>query len=143
MPCIRHGQRLCGEWLIQAHGLRYAIAKEPSLFRPFDIMEGPERLPWRDFYSAVKSPLCLVYTVSEGSTSLDAAMKEAAATSIGVDEVEGVVYRVESAPKNSSAYKFEFAAKYVRHDKVDGQYLPEISGKPPVWNWPPEEFLKW
>ncbi len=26
-------------------------------------------------------------------------------------------------------------AKYVRPDKVDGAYLPEQSGKEPVWNW--------
>ena len=58
-------------------------------------------------------------------------------------DAEGVVYRVEYASAGSYNYQFEFAAKYVRHDKIDGQYLPEISGKPPVWNYPPEEFLKW
>jgi hypothetical protein len=31
----------------------------------------------------------------------------------------------------------DFLAKWVRPDKVDGMYLPEISGKEPVWNWRP------
>ena len=29
----------------------------------------------------------------------------------------------------------DFLVKYVRHDKQDGIYLPEISGKKSVWNW--------
>lgn len=45
------------------------------------------------------------------------------------DEPEGVVYRVERHGK------VDFLCKWVRPDKVDGKYLPEISGKPPVWNW--------
>ncbi len=28
-------------------------------------------------------------------------------------------------------------SKWVRPDKVDGKYLPEISGKDAVWNWRP------
>jgi hypothetical protein len=32
----------------------------------------------------------------------------------------------------------DFLAKWVRSDKVDGMYLPEISGKEPVWNWRPD-----
>jgi hypothetical protein len=47
------------------------------------------------------------------------------------DEIEGVVYRVERKGK------VDFLAKYVRPDKVDGSYLPEVSGREAVWNWRP------
>ncbi len=29
----------------------------------------------------------------------------------------------------------DFLVKYVRPDKIDGIYLPEVSGQPPVFNW--------
>ena len=32
-------------------------------------------------------------------------------------------------------WKVDFVVKYVRPDKVDGCYLPEISGSHPVFNW--------
>jgi hypothetical protein len=47
------------------------------------------------------------------------------------DEIEGVVYRVERQGQPA------FIAKYVRPDKIDGKYLPEISGQPAIWNWRP------
>ena len=46
-----------------------------------------------------------------------------------VDKVEGAVWRVER--KES----FDFLAKYVRPNKSDGIYLPEVSGKEAIWNW--------
>jgi hypothetical protein len=46
-----------------------------------------------------------------------------------VDPVEGVMYRVE---RNGQV---DFLAKYVRPEKRDGIYLPEMSGRPSVWNW--------
>ena len=49
----------------------------------------------------------------------------------GCDEPEGVVYRVERKGD------VDFLAKWVRPDKVDGKYLPEMSGEPAVWNWRP------
>jgi hypothetical protein len=45
-----------------------------------------------------------------------------------VDTVEGAVWRVERYGK------VEFLAKYVRQDKVDGCYLPEVSGRDTIWN---------
>lgn len=29
----------------------------------------------------------------------------------------------------------DFLAKYVRPEKIDGCYLPEITGREPHWNW--------
>jgi hypothetical protein len=57
------------------------------------------------------------------------------------DPVEGAVWRVErnelTNPGQNSDRRWivDFLVKYVRHDKQDGIYLPEISGKKSVWNW--------
>lgn len=48
-----------------------------------------------------------------------------------LDPVEGAVWRIERKGV------VDFIVKYVRPDKADGFYLPEISGKEPVWNWKP------
>jgi hypothetical protein len=31
----------------------------------------------------------------------------------------------------------DFLVKYVRPGKLDGMYLPELSGQESVWNWRP------
>lgn len=46
--------------------------------------------------------------------------------------VEGAVYRVERRGE------VDFLAKWVRPDKQDGCYLPEVSGGEAVWNWRPD-----
>ncbi len=43
--------------------------------------------------------------------------------------IEGVVYRLERKGKVG------FLVRYVRPDKRDGIYLPELSGQAAVWNW--------
>jgi len=37
----------------------------------------------------------------------------------------------------------DFLAKYVRTDKVDGAYLPEITGHQELWNWHPRRASWW
>ena len=49
----------------------------------------------------------------------------------GLHPAEGVVWRVERRGK------VDFLAKWVRPNKVDGRYLPEISARAPVRNIPP------
>ena len=57
------------------------------------------------------------------------------------DVVEGAVWRIERdvlvSPGQGSERKriVDFLVKYVRPDKRDGSYLPEMSGKEAVWNW--------
>jgi len=34
--------------------------------------------------------------------------------------------------------KVDFLTKWVRPDKEDGRYLPDVSGQRAVWNWRPE-----
>ena len=49
------------------------------------------------------------------------------------EEREGAVWRVERRGG------YDFLAKFVRPSKVDGAYLPELSGEAPIWLWQPDE----
>src|SRR5699024_1894123 len=48
---LNEGERLVGEWLMQAHGTRYNLQHEP--FVVFDLMTGHERTPYDDFVKRV------------------------------------------------------------------------------------------
>jgi hypothetical protein len=49
---LGEGERLCGEWLAQAHGTRYRLTHEP--FVAFDIMRGQERATHAEFCQRVE-----------------------------------------------------------------------------------------
>lgn len=128
------GERMCGEWLAQAHGTRYVLPYEP--FAPFDLMLQHERLPYAEFKrhalrGSFTPPATLSY--DEQPVSIEAALAELNTYGYhgAIDPAEGCVWRVEH---NGNV---DFLAKYVRPDKIDGKYLPEMSGKPAVWNWRP------
>ncbi|MDB5606689.1 MAG: hypothetical protein JWP25_3589 [Bradyrhizobium sp.] len=143
------GERLCGEWLAMAHGTIYDPAHpafEP--FVPFDLFRDGKRV-----LRAELKAICLRYgllpamCIHDGPEPFSvAAALEALVGShsaafcwkgfhAAVDDVEGAVWRVEREGR------VDFLAKYVRHEKVDGKYLPEISGAPPIWHWHPTEPL--
>ena len=130
---LRPGERVAGEWLAQAHGTRYQLTHDP--FVVFDIMRsGHERAPFDEFVGRVGERLVVPKLLHDGAPfSIDNAMKLLGPHGFhgAVDPVEGAVWRVERK------CEVDFLAKYVRPDKVDGCYLPEISGQPPVWNWRP------
>jgi hypothetical protein len=130
--------RVCGEWLAQAHGTRYELnGRQP--FVAFDVFSRDnERLPTEHALDLILSSGLAVpkrLQLSNDPLSIDAAMALIAneyRRGYGeLDEVEGAVWRVERRGK------FDFLAKYVRPDKIDGLYLPEISGQEPIWNWRP------
>ncbi len=128
---LRAGERLAGEWLALAHGTRYSLPHEP--FVAFDLMVTHERLPYDAFVERV-SPACVIPRLIHRGTPLSV---EAAALRLelsghgALDPVEGAVWRVQRKGA------VDFVGKWVRPDKVDGAYLPEISGQPPIWNWRP------
>lgn len=133
LSVLDNGERIVGEWLAQAHGTQYHLIHEP--FVAFDIMQGAERLGWYPFSMRILNIFAGPQLLHYGPTALPI---EEALHRLGhygfhgaVDQCEGVVYRVETDDK------VNFLAKYVRPDKVDGKYLPEVSGKGPVWNWKP------
>jgi hypothetical protein len=128
---LKEGERICGEWLAQAHGTRYNLQHEP--FVVFDIMKQHERLGYNEFCKRVSLGNFIVPKLLHrgGSISVENALN--LLTKYGwhgaIDEVEGCVWRVERKGQ------VDFLCKYLKPYKVDGIYLPEISGKEAVWNW--------
>lgn len=126
------GERCVGEWLMQAHGTRYKLTHEP--FVAFDIMRGHERTE-----AAVVKGRCdargiitprIIHAGKPISIAAVLTMLEPSGHG-AIDPVEGAVWRVERKGV------VDFLGKYVKPGKVDGCWLPEISGKPSVWNWQP------
>jgi hypothetical protein len=145
LDLLEDGERLCGEWLMQAHGTRYAI-KDDDPFVAFDLMRGDVRLPWGQLVERVLpyDVACPCVLHVGGPYSIEAALEAITTSGHGaLDPVEGAVWRVERHelidPKRGGAraLKVDFLAKYVRPDKQDGTYLPSVTGKDPVWNWYP------
>lgn len=144
MEVLRDGERLVGEWLMQAHGTRYKLKHEP--FVVFDLMKDDERMPFANFLDRIegggfRTPQIINYG---GSLSIESAMK--ALNTYGfhgaIDPVEGAVWRVErdipTGQKGERKRVVDFLVKYVRPDKVDGCYLPDVSGGNLIWNWYPQ-----
>lgn len=140
LDCLNDGERLCGEWLALAHGTRYNFAGfscyaylEP--FVAFDLMRGGTRATYAELVERA-AQFAVVYDLSDGAPISTEAIKRLLENAPRIhgelDPIEGAVWRCERKGK------FEFIAKWVRPDKIDGKYLPEISGQPAVWNWRPE-----
>lgn len=134
---LEPGERLCGEWLAEAHGTRYELKHDP--FVPFDIMRnGHERATFAELHRRASDRFTLPDLLSDGPpiTVADALDRLRPSTHGALDPIEGIVYRCERANTN----KVDFLAKWVRPDKVDGKYIPGLNGNPegePVWNWRP------
>ncbi len=132
---LHDGERIVGEWLIQAHGTRYELSHEP--FVVFDIMQKHHRLTYHDFLLRVL-PLgftvpCLIHIGQP--YKLEQAKKKIEVSGHGaLDTVEGFVYRCERHGK------VDFLCKWVRPDKEDGKYLSEISSQEAVWNYTIEDL---
>ena len=145
---LLEGERVCGEWLMQAHGTRYKLHHEP--FVPFDIMRGMVRTPWPDVSArALSHGFTLPNTIHEGSPlSIEDAMLRLQVSGHGaIDHVEGAIWRIERYEQKKKGVaserirKVDYLAKYVRPDKQDGIYLPEVSGKPAVYHWHPKSAV--
>lgn len=133
---LKNGDRICGEWLLQAHGLRYRIPDEP--FVAFDYFEGENRLNYEDFCLKVEresdftTPQIIAF--GHGAVAIDFCIERMAnpvakwIVSEGLPE--GLIYRVERKGK------LDFIAKYVRHDFEPGVLLPEFNGTGvEIWNF--------
>lgn len=129
---LREGERICGEWLAQAHGTRYELSHDP--FVPFDLVTEGVRAPYDAFVERMAvADFTTPRLIHDGApVSIDAVVARLEPSGHGaLDPVEGAVWRVERRGA------VDFLAKFVRPDKADGTYLPEISGGPAVWNWRP------
>jgi len=129
---LRDGERVVGEWLAQAHGTRYFLRHEPYVV--FDIMRDATRLPFDEVATrAVECGFTVPALLHRGAAIPVADAYERIDLGIhgAIDPVEGVMYRVQRKGV------VDFLAKWVRADKSDGCYLPEVTNQPPVWNWRP------
>ena len=129
---LRDGERLCGEWLAQAHGTRYNLWHEP--FVAFDLMKEHNRLIYKDFMDRVSKYFTTPFLIhNDGAISVENALSALGKFGVhgAIDEVEGCVWRVERKEQ------VDFLVKYLKPYKKDGIYLPEISGQQPIWNWYP------
>lgn len=132
---LKEGERVCGEWLMEAHGTRYDLPHEP--FVAFDIMTGTERL-----HAALVAMLCsnvgLVTprVIHVGApVSIEEVLEKLEPSGHGaIDPVEGAVWRVERDGN------VDFLGKYVRPEKEDGKYLNKVGGieREPIYNWTPD-----
>lgn len=127
LSVLREGERLVGEWLAQAHGTKYNLPHEPWVV--FDLMIDDKRTPWDGFLERVKVGNFITPKLLQdnGAIPTEKAYDLAKESGHGaIDDVEGIVYRVEHRGE------WEFMAKWLRPDKVDGLYLDKE-----VWNWRP------
>lgn len=124
------GERLAGEWMLQAHGLKYTIKGDPIVFFDFFTPDN-KRLPQSEFlFQSQKYELKTPRLLSVGDAIeleyltpiLD--LKTKSIESEG--RPEGIVFRVE---RNG---KVDFLAKWVRSDFEAGKYIL-IEGKH-TWN---------
>lgn len=133
---LKEGERVVGEWIIQACGTKYKVIENP--FIVFDIMTNHERVCYHDMLLRV---LPLEFTVPRlihigQPMKLKQAIKAIQTSGHGaIDPVEGFVYRCERHGK------VDFLCKYVRPDKEDGKYLPDVSGNDIIWNMYPEDLF--
>lgn len=133
---LNEGERVCGEWLIMAHGTRYNLLHEP--FVPFDIMTGTERVNFEtfskrthefDFINPSVISLGDPYSIEKMLSSIKVGSGHGA-----IDPVEGAVWRVERKGK------VDFLCKYVRPEKQNGKYFAETTGNGDLWNY---DISKW
>lgn len=140
---LEEGERAVGEWLSQAHGTIYDLNGNPP-FVIFDIMTDAVRLNYTSFLERICLARLNLSTLNDrhllrtpstvtGPMPPEEAMRHVA--HYGARDPEGVMYRVEDIKTS----RVDFLAKWVRADKIDGLYLPEITGKDPIWNWLPTQ----
>jgi hypothetical protein len=132
---LQEGERVCGEWLMQAHGTIYKLPHEPLVI--FDLMKDHTRLQYDALLNRVKQGgFTVPKLLHRGNTiSIQYAIDILGEHGYhgAVDKAEGCVWRIERKGV------VDFLVKYVRPEKTDGIYLPEISKKEPIWNWFPNK----
>jgi hypothetical protein len=135
---LNPGEWISGEWLALAHGTVYELQHEP--FVAFDLWVNNKRVTYSKFRNRI-GPYYLIYPrplfMGGSAFSIEKALTRLEDKSChgAIDPIEGAVWRVERGDE------VEFLCKYVRHDKLDGKYLSDVSGQPPVWNKGLENYL--
>jgi hypothetical protein len=129
------GERLTCEWLIHAHGTRYALPHGPAVVIDGFGADGARWPLDRVRAAAAAAGLPVAYLLHDGgAVALDVVLARLGERGHhgALDAAEGVVYRLERAGVVVGL------AKYVRPGKVDGCYLADRTGGDAVLNsWLP------
>jgi len=114
---LKNGERVAGEWLYQAHGMRYTIKGSPVVF--FDYFSKDNERYTFDVLK--KTGLQLPRLLHEGGAispnELISKLNNYDHRIKAVGNPEGIIYRVERKGK------VDFLAKWVRSDFVAGKYI--------------------
>ena len=123
------GERIVGEWILQAHGTMINLWHEP--FVAFDIMIESKRIPYIEFAKRVNLDFITPFIFRYGSTmSVEEILIALDRPSYhGQFETEGIVFRVEREGK------VDFLAKYVRHGYEAGKYMSDEIYNPNYKNY--------
>jgi hypothetical protein len=139
---IGEKERIVGEWMMCAHGIKYDILKEP--FVAFDYFTPDnERLLHSDLISKtinaeIETPRIIFHGYQ--AFRLDWALEELNGNKhrqniVAQENPEGLVYRVERKGK------FDYAAKFVRQDHQSGKYIINITEENLTWNVKPSDLF--
>jgi hypothetical protein len=132
---LAENARVCGEWLMEAHGTKYDLPHAP--FVAFDIFYNNKRMPWGNVSTRCEiSGIVTPRVIHEGGPlSVESMLEMLEPSGHGaLEEVEGAVWRVERKGV------VDFLGKYVRPSKVDGKYLDGVGGiqREPIYNYHPD-----
>jgi ATP-dependent RNA circularization protein (DNA/RNA ligase family) len=133
MEMLDNGERIAGEWMAQAHGMKYDIQDIPIIF--FDYFNSQnQRLLYDNLNEKCnKFNLPIVRLLHKGDSiktdNLLDKLNEKTSYMKSSENPEGMVYRVER--KN----KVDFLAKWVRYDYQPGKLIINKKDKDFIWNW--------
>ena len=132
---LNEGERICGEWLAQAHGIQYNIADEQQPIVFYDLIdEDNQRLLWNDVVDRTHDlPIDLARHIHYGDPispkDLQDELRKCDNSFYPIDgKPEGMIYRVERKDK------VDFLAKWVRKDFKPGLYCINVDEKDLIWN---------
>lgn len=128
---LEENQRLVGEWMAMAHGIKYNMLHEP--FVVFDLITGKVRHPYDEFKVKTKNFIQASLLHDGGSLSLESLLPKIVRSYHGGEFSEGAVYRVERKGV------VDFLGKWVNAFHICGKYFSE---EKEVWNdFPNKEHI--
>ena len=131
---LENGERIAGEWLAQAHGIKYKIDErlEPIVF--FDHFNAKNERSSFDvldtFYKEyeIQLPRLLHVGKAEKPSNIITELNKNTYGITPEEKPEGMVYRVERKGK------VDFLAKWVRNDFEAGKYIIDKEENELIWN---------
>lgn len=132
MDLLENGERITGEWLAQAHGLKYNIEVEPIVF--FDHFNVENQRSQFDYVGelammyGLQLPRMLHRGKAIATNELLPTLNTGTEKICSIEMPEGMVYRVERKGK------VDFLAKWVRSDFEAGKYIIDKEENELIWN---------